>query len=284
MPTFITAPGLMHFYTTMKKFITSILLIIAATAQVWGVVYSTELQRAAEAGDMVSQYKLAHCYHHGNGIDVDMITAAYWYKKAADQGDMYSQSALGDLYYLGEGVGKDDKAALQWWNKAAKSGYWGGAYSIGYYYLKAKDYKHAIEWFNYSNEISRKNMKYPILANFELGLCYYSNWQGQDYAKAFNLFSQEVEENNNFARAKLGEMYMRGQLVAQDYDKAFKLLKEAAENEIQPSGDAMNLLSSCYRFGLGTAKDINKADYWLNKSKETSSDLVVLIMQALSEK
>ena len=158
----------------MKKLITSFLLIIAATTQVWGVVYSTELQRAAEAGDMVSQYKLANCYRYGYGVDIDMITTAYWYKKAADQGDGYSQCALGNLYYMGEGVGKDDKA--------------------------------------------------------------------------------------------------------------FKLLKEAAENEIQPSGDAMNLLSSCYRFGLGTAKDINKADYWLNKSKETDSDMVVMIMQALSEK
>ena len=43
----------------------------------------------------------------------------------------------------------------------------------------------------------------------------------------------------------------------------------------------MNMLSTCYRFGYGTTKDLEKAKYWLNRAQETGSDeanLIKLIM------
>lgn len=83
------------------------------------------------------------------------------------------------------------------------------------------------------------------------------------------------------AMASLGEMYYQGYYVTQDKNKAFEIFKKAAEASNGPSGDAMIRLSTCYRFGYGTTKDLEKAEYWLKRAQERGSDEANAIKQLL---
>ena len=58
-------------------------------------------------------------------------------------------------------------------------------------------------------------------------------------------------------------------------------IKKAAEATDTPSGSAMKRLSDCYRFGKGTTKDLEKAEYWLKKAQETGSDEARAIQQLM---
>ena len=79
-------------------------------------------------------------------------------------------------------------------------------------------------------------------------------------------------------KGKLGEMYYKGQYVKQDFNEAFRLLKEAAEYKDVPSGNAMRLLSACYRYGLGTEKDAQKEAYWMEEAAKFKDEKAVGIV------
>ena len=86
-------------------------------------------------------------------------------------------------------------------------------------------------------------------------------YQSKEYAEA-------AETTSPLADYLLGRLYYDGSGVKQDRSEAFKLFKVAAEDYLESNGDAMNYLSSCYRFGFGTSKDLEKAEYWLKKAQE----------------
>lgn len=72
------------------------------------------LQRAAEQGDIGSQFALGSRYMAGKGVKQDNAEAVKWMKRAAEQGDYVSQAALGGAYAQGLGVQQDHIEALKW--------------------------------------------------------------------------------------------------------------------------------------------------------------------------
>lgn len=83
---------------------------------------------------------------------------------------------------------------------------------------------------------------------------------------------------------RLGTIYYYGEGVQSDYNKAFVLLKKAAEAPSLNSCDAMRLLSVCYQFGFGTKQDLDKAEYWLNRADEAGDFKAKNIKQLLNKK
>ena len=73
----------------------------------------------AKAGDQVAQYKLGYYYFLGNGVPIDYVQAAVWWRKAADQGYPDAQNNLGVLYNAGKGVPQSFAEAYFWQNLAA---------------------------------------------------------------------------------------------------------------------------------------------------------------------
>ncbi len=65
----------------------------------------------------------ANCYEDGLGVKTNKAWAVKWYRKAAEQGDVGSQFNLGNCYHNGDGVPKDFAEAAKWYRKAAKKGY-----------------------------------------------------------------------------------------------------------------------------------------------------------------
>ena len=62
-------------------------------------------------------------FRNGKGVEVDYLSAIYWYKKAANQGDSRAQYALGIMYMYSRGVEHDIEEATKWFHLAAEQGH-----------------------------------------------------------------------------------------------------------------------------------------------------------------
>ncbi len=77
--------------------------------------------KAAEAGFLPAQLRLAQFYTEGICARIDPAEAFKWYRKAAEQGDERAQYIVGDCYCEGRGVEQDIEKAIEWFRKS--SGY-----------------------------------------------------------------------------------------------------------------------------------------------------------------
>ena len=77
----------------------------------------------AMKGHAMSQEYLGRCYATGKGGVVrDLETSAKWYRKAAEQGEVKSEYALGECYYNEKGVSRDFAQAYKWLSLALNQG------------------------------------------------------------------------------------------------------------------------------------------------------------------
>ena len=111
----------------MKKEILALLVVVACwgstlQANDWKNAPISEVQKAAEQGDVDAQSLLGAMYALGKGVAQDDKQAVAWTRKAAEQGDALAQCLLGLMYEDGNGVAQDDKQAAAWYRKAAEQG------------------------------------------------------------------------------------------------------------------------------------------------------------------
>lgn len=76
----------------------------------------------AESGDEKAQTELGVCYIKGDGVELDLKKAVFWWQKAADQNFAEAQYYLGLCYVNGSGVEKNNEKAKELWTKAAENG------------------------------------------------------------------------------------------------------------------------------------------------------------------
>lgn len=71
----------------------------------------------------MSQEYLGRCYAAGTGgVVKDLETSVKWYHKAAEKGEVKSEYALGECYYSEKGVSRDFAQAYKWLNLALNQG------------------------------------------------------------------------------------------------------------------------------------------------------------------
>lgn len=80
------------------------------------------LEQAAVLDHPHAQYNLAVMYQKGDGVQMDMNKAFYWYEKAANANLPIAQYNLGMIYFEGAIVEKDEVKAKELWQKAAAQG------------------------------------------------------------------------------------------------------------------------------------------------------------------
>jgi len=106
----------------------------------------------------------------------------------------------------------------------------------------------------------------PRYAEFQdkLGI-FYNQGQGvqQDYAKAFKWFKKAADQGYANAQSNLGVCYFLGQGVPQDYTIAYKWFQEAAKQD--HSGAEFNI-GVLFQNGLGYPKDMSSAVRWYRKA------------------
>lgn len=79
-------------------------------------------RKAAEAGNLDAQLRLAKLYREGLKLPRNDERAAHYYRLAAEQGNAVAEYKLGIMYYGGYGVKQDNQQAVVWFGLAAHQG------------------------------------------------------------------------------------------------------------------------------------------------------------------
>lgn len=87
----------------------------------------------------------------------------------------------------------------------------------------------------------------------------------QDYKKAEACYRKAADNGSMAAQYFLGFAYYTGNIFTLDYQKAAHWFKKAAE---QGDADAQNYLGSMYKNGQGVTQDDNQTAYWFSKAAE----------------
>jgi TPR repeat protein len=80
-------------------------------AQIW-------LRHALESGDADARYNVGLLYLYGQGLDVNVAEAKFWFEIAAKQGHMEASTNLGVIY----AQNGDFKSAEKWFRQAVELG------------------------------------------------------------------------------------------------------------------------------------------------------------------
>jgi len=172
--------------------------------------YIAKLTKAAERGNTEAQYKLGVFYETGNGVEIDLEKANYWYTryvkdstkgninsciKCADElGNADAQYNIGRHFEHGVFIKKTPSQAFYWFSKAAEQGH-----------VKAQE---------------------------SLASCYqYGMGVSVDISKANYWFTKAAEQGDSRAQYELGECYQFGKGVEMDLDKAIEWYTKAAEHK-----------------------------------------------------
>jgi hypothetical protein len=94
-----------------------------------------ELIARAWAGDAEAQYRLAHAFLWGQGIEPDERKALHWFLAAAAQGHAAAENDAGTAYLRGVGTVSNPQAATRWYRRSAEKGNAVAAYNLAMRYL-----------------------------------------------------------------------------------------------------------------------------------------------------
>ena len=170
----------------------------------WGVeqdvAKAKELyEKAIDAGELGGNIKLGGLYQSGEGVEASGTAAVELYEKAAASDDWVTRNAaryaLGQLYRVGaEGLEKDAAKATEWYQKAADENYRDGWRGLGLIYSSNSNGGNADNEVNASKAFECKSREASLGSTYNLGV-EYEIGEGceQDYAKAAELYQQEIE-------------------------------------------------------------------------------------------
>ena len=158
----------------------------------------------AENGEVQMQYRVARCYHTGEGTNKDVKAALYWYEKAALNGHLQSQRMMGWAHstYGDLSIQKSVQEAFRWYKMAADQGDSHAQLYISSSYLKGQGTSmNLVESFKWA------------LAAAEKGSLQAQIMVGKAYAEAIGVGSnmKEAERWLSLA-AKQGNMHAEREL------------------------------------------------------------------------
>lgn len=253
---------------------------VQSSSFVSGSTLIEDLFRRAQNGDNDACFNLGECFFYGRGVSQDYAKAIHWYTQSSDRGDCSSQKKLADCYYLGQGTDRNLAKAAMRYEQAAEQGDYDSqkalirCYAIGgtglmpdrrraeYY---SKRYDIPIE-DGTSNSLMKRAQNGDPEAQFTLGNMYLRGTGiEQDYEKAIYWLKMAAQKGHAAAQYNVACCYYSGTGVPEDKITAVNMFKEAAE---KGDLDAMNNLGGCFMFGSGTAKDQYKAAECYRKAAE----------------
>ena len=194
-------------------------------------------QQAIDAGEPYGYACLAYLYESGIGVEENGAKAAELYEKAMASDDFETRNVarfnLGRMYNRGaEGLAADITKTQELFQASADENYFDGWKGLGILY-------------------SAQGTVYGGSA--ELGV---------DYDKQFEYFSKEAELG---CRYELGICYMEGKGCEQDFAKAFELFSQDARGGRRAAWAIVGL-ASLHISGAGVEKNLDTAADWCNKA------------------
>ena len=255
------------------------------------------LRSAANSGDAFAMRKIGDLYMYGLGVEEDEALAAQWYEKAAEGDDGRAYVLLGQLYLQGNGVTEDRVKAQELFLRGAELGEVEGCYLYARTLLDQEDPEKIAEGVSMLEKAVEFGFP-PALALYahcyEVGHGVEANegeairwyfeasqrgaqeatiWLGRAILTGKLVAPGNLEKANWLqavadtgeiaAYAPLADLYMIGQGVRLDEERAFSYYKKAAQR-----GDAESQfkLFSLYKQGKGARKNEEKARYWLEEA------------------
>ncbi|MBK9145506.1 MAG: SEL1-like repeat protein [Candidatus Melainabacteria bacterium] len=174
---------------------------------------------------------------------------------------------LGKAYFKGEGVKADKTKAFSWFYKAARLGNGNASYELAHAYLEGdgvkQDNKQALDWLRVSTAPRARNI---------LGSMYLDGGEGiaRDYHKAWDMLRAAATQNDDLAKASLGEICYLGLGMRQNFMEAKKWLEAGAAAN---NPKALFYLSQMYATGNGVGKDETKAREYMTRYDEAVAKL-----------
>jgi len=214
----------------------------------------------AESGIHLAQYRVAHMYEKGLGVERNVDRAQEIYKVLASKGDIRSQIALADIS-MEDDSREVDMALLK---DLARKGHLKSQYRLGemYYYGKGvpSDLVQSAVWYRMAAE------KGHAKAQLKLGEMY-ADGKGvsQFYGDAAKWFEKSARQDLPRAQARLGQLYRFGHGVKKDMTQALFWLRKAAGRD---DTEAMRTLGEMYVEGQGVNKDLALGADWLQQASE----------------
>ncbi len=254
--------------------------------------YSKEF---AERGDKNSQFQLAQGYEFGVlGLPRDPVQALVWYKAAACNGHPRATMAadritealsgldrLADAQYLIGSMFQDStrvrtnrSEAVKWFRKAASRGQSDAQMELGKFY-EGLDRIVAFVWYRVSDKQGcakakagwkaiRGRMSHSEFADAcaKLGEMYLSGTViPQNWNEALFWYREAARKGVASAELALGEIYRNGEGVTVNEQVAFKNLLNAAK---QGLGDAQRQVGEMYLKGEGVRSDPVEGLAWMH--------------------
>ncbi|EGB07290.1 hypothetical protein AURANDRAFT_64980 [Aureococcus anophagefferens] len=199
---------------------------------------------AANQGETFAENSLGCCYLWGEGTEVDVGKARYWFERAAAKGhekargnlaelnaqlgNVSAMVRLAELYNEGLGVKLDKKKAERLYRTAADRGHAVAQANLGFLLDSVKKHEEAFRYYALAAEQGF------TLAEACLGICYRDGDGTEvDLGKSRYWFERAAAKGNELgdvdAMESLAEMYGKGLGVKLDKKKAERLYRTAAD-------------------------------------------------------
>lgn len=246
---------------------------------------------AAEQGNAVAQVFMATIYAAGEGgLVKDLNQAHYWAQKAAESGlgrgyaalgmadveqenyafakqyfdkgaelnDDLSFYYLGQMYYEGLGVEKSLDLAIDYLKRAVDLGNTDAKVILSAIYTD--EGIHGNQSQQLATELAESGDVRGIILQAENYLS--GNGVPKNEEKAFALYKQAADLNDDFAKKRLVYMYNNGVGTNKNLKKAFDLALELAKKD---DAELYGFVAKSYYWGNGTAINYPEARYWGEK-------------------
>lgn len=238
------------------------------------------LFRRAQNGDNDACFNLGERFFYGRGVKQDYAKAVKWYTLSSDRGDCSSQKKLADCYYLGQGTDRNLAMAAKYYELAAEQGDYDSqkalirCYTIGGTGFPTDRTKARYFSDRYgisasagtSDGLMKNAQNGDSEAQFKLGNMYLRGVGiEQDYEKAIYWLKLAAQQGHSAAQYNVACCYLSGTGVPKDKITAVMMLGEAAKNG---DLDALNNLAGCCMRGDGTAKDQSLAANYYRQAAE----------------
>jgi len=214
-------------------------------------------EQAAKEGWADSFAALGVIYHQGEIAPQDYEKARHWYEKAAVQDNPRALNNLGILYTEALGVAQNYEKAAHYYQRSADLGFPQAMTNLGTMYDNGfgvpQSDETAIYYYQKATEKSRKSRATIALPNAE---------DMNKYLTAINsdlsVLKQRATGGEPVAQYILGNLYLKGRGVPQDYVLAYQWLNLSGDNQLRNE-----LAERMTKSQLNEAQELSRN--WLNQ-------------------
>jgi hypothetical protein len=197
--------------------------------RVTGLGSYADLRALAESGNARAQHLLARALAFGQfGAPQNEAEAIEWHRRAADGGDLRSQYDLGSSYERGQSVGQNHAEAARLYAASAAQGFAKSQYNLGVFYMNGvgveRDYARAMSLFRQAADQNYRFAFSNIAYLYESGM-----GVDQDYAQAASWARLGANLGESNGQTRLGKLLYEGRGgIPQNQAEGLMWLRRAA--------------------------------------------------------